>query len=100
MKEITFLTQGIMQNGERSKKINQLVQALPVLTKSLFPNVEGRERQRNQQEERKQSKNDIWLLSNRLHDQTPCQTVIQIREDDHVNGRVQERVQAERAPPF
>ena len=100
LEEVTLFSPGIMQRGERRNQINELMQSFPVFAESLLPDIEGGKSQRDQHQEGEHTHHNIRFLKDCLNDQTPGQPVIKINENDHVDGRIQERIQPQRAAPL
>jgi hypothetical protein len=48
-KDVAFLAPGIMQDGEWGDQVYEAVQAFPIFAEAYLPNVEGCERERNEQ---------------------------------------------------
>ena len=98
--EISLFTPRVMQQEQRHDQVDGLMQSFPGLAESFLPNIERSHRKRNQHQETGKPYKDIRLLDNGLDDQTPRKAVVEIDEDDHVDGGIHECVQPKRAAAF
>ena len=76
------------------------MQSLPVLAESFFPDIEGCDCQRNEKQECDQANDDIWFFKNGLNNETPCETVIKVDEDQDMDRGIHKCVQPKRAAAF
>jgi hypothetical protein len=76
------------------------MKAFPVFAQALLPNIKRCRGKRDEHKKAQDTDNNIGLLKNGLDDETPRQAVIEIDEDQYMNGRIHERIQTESAAAF
>ena len=89
-----------MQDSNGRNQIDGLVEALPILLEAPFPCVKRSYRQRGQHQEGNEAEDDVGLFDDVLKDKTPGQPVIQIKEDQYMDGGIHEGVQSQSAAAF
>ena len=67
--DISLFRHGEVQDCQGRDHVDGLVQALPVLLEAFFPDVEGSDSQRGQQQEGDGSEDDVGLFNNALEDE-------------------------------